>query len=342
MELEADSVVPYLREAGVVPADATATAEPLGGGVSNAVLRVEWDGDAVVVKQPFPDLAVEADWPADVERVHNEAAAARVYATVAETSAVSGVRVPEVRYEDDDNHVIVVTAAPERARMWKADLLAGRVDTAIAATLGSVLAAVHGTASGDPAIEREFERYAPFEQLRLDPYHRTVAERYPEYAPAIDREIERLRNTRTTLVHGDFSPKNVLVDDAGEEQTLWLLDFEVAHWGDPLFDVAFMLSHLFIKSVYRAEDGEPYVRAATSFLDAYREERGLSTDRERHLVTELGVLLLARVDGKSPVEYVEREATKAHIRTLAGRILSGETETVEAFVSARRAELDEP
>lgn len=341
MGLDADSVVPYLRESDVVPADATATAEPLGGGVSNAVLRVEWDGHAVVVKQPFPDLAVEADWPADVGRVHNEAAAARVYATVADASAVAGVCVPEVLYEDEDDHVIVVTAAPERARMWKADLLAGRVETDIAATLGSVLAATHETATGDPAIEREFERYAPFEQLRLDPYHRAVAERYPEYAADIDREIERLRTTRTTLVHGDFSPKNVLVDDAGEERTLWLLDFEVAHWGDPLFDVAFMLSHLFIKSVYRAEDGETYVRAATSFLDAYRGERGLPTERERYLVTELGILLLARVDGKSPVEYVERETTKNHIRTLAGDLLSGERETVEAAVLARNAQLED-
>jgi len=341
MRLDADSVVPYLRGSGVVPADATATAHTLGGGVSNAVLRVEWDDRAVVVKQPFPDLAVEADWPADVERVHNEAAAARVYASVAAKRPAADVRVPAVRYEDEDEHVIVLAAAPEPARMWKADLLAGRVDTAVAATLGSMLAAVHETATGDPAIEREFERYAPFEQLRLDPYHRTVADRYPEYAAVIDREIERLRTSRTTLVHGDYSPKNVLVDDTGEARTLWLLDFEVAHWGDPLFDVAFMLSHLFIKSVYRAADGEAYVDAATSFLDAYRAEQELSTARERHLLTELGVLLLARVDGKSPVEYVERAATKDQIRTLAGQLLSGESETIEAFVSARNTVLSD-
>lgn len=341
MRLYADTVVPYLRESGVVPTDANATAEPLGGGVSNAVLRVAWAGDAVVVKQPFPDLAVDDEWPADVERVHNEAAAARVYADVASAGSVPGVRVPAVRFEDRDEHVLVLEAAPERARMWKADLLGGDVDTDSAATLGAFLATVHGTARDDPEIRREFERYAPFEQLRLDPYHRTVAERHPGLAPAIERELDRIRDARSTLVHGDYSPKNVLVDDAEDGPELWVLDFEVAHWGDPAFDVAFMLSHLFIKSVYRRERGEEYVAAAQAFLDAYRDAGGLSPARERHVATELGILLLARVDGTSPVEYLETETTKDLLRTLGTELLDGDVETIDRFVAMRQATLED-
>ncbi|QPV62443.1 aminoglycoside phosphotransferase family protein [Halosimplex litoreum] len=340
MRLDADNAVAYLRESGVIPADASAAVEPLGGGVSNAVIRVSWADDAVVAKQPFPDLDVAEQWPADVARVHNEAAAARVYGDVATAVDDRGIHVPGVRFEDSAEHVIVLDAAPPSAETWKADLLAGEVDPEIATRLGAFLAAVHETAGGDPEVEAAFDRYEPFEQLRLDPYHRTVAERHPDLADRIEREVERIRTTRSTLVHGDYSPKNVLVDESTGDTRLWVLDFEVAHWGDPIFDLAFVCSHLCIKSVYRAEHGEQYVAAAESLLAAYRDAVGLPAERERHFLTELGLLLVARVDGKSPVEYVERESTAELIRTLGRRSLTGDVETFDEFASIRRAELE--
>jgi 5-methylthioribose kinase len=185
-----------------------------------------------------------------------------------------------------------------------------------------------------------FGNDAPFEQLRIEPYHKTVAERHPDVAPRIEIEIERLRKTKKTLVHGDFSPKNVLLDDTAGGSDLWLIDFEVAHWGDPTFDVAFLLNHLFIKAVYNAHRLEACIETAERFWHAYESVTDHPSSFERDVICELGVLMLARMDGKSPVEYIERATTKDQIRSLAKYLLTDQVETVHGFIAELRAEVE--
>jgi 5-methylthioribose kinase len=346
--IDAEGIGDYLRGREVVPADATVRAAPLGGGVSNTVLRVTVDGDCLVVKQPLANLAVEDDWPADVDRVHNEAAAARAYRTVIDRASIPDVRVPAVRFEDETDHVVGFECAPEGARTWKQHLLEGAVDARIARTLGRFLGASHRTAAGDERLRERFATEAPFRQLRLDPYHRTVARRHPEVAPAIEREIERIEGVARTLVHGDFSPKNVLVvDDEGERRGdgegapdgagttgCWLLDFEVAHWGDPAFDAAFMLNHLLLKSVHNAGDEAARtacVDAAREFWTAYVE--AVPWTLEPATVRELAVLMLARIDGKSPVEYLTDPATKEWVRSVATTALERDVTGLDDYVT---------
>jgi len=326
------AAVAHLRRQGVVPTDADATAESLGGGVSNHVYRVTWDDGCVVVKRPLPNLAVEDDWPADVDRVHNEAAAIRAYDAVLDDTGVA--RVPSVVTESHDpDHVVAIECAPEGATMWKSALLDGRVDAGVAAAVGEVLGTVHAATATDEAVRERFASKRPFEQLRVDPYHRTTAERNPDVADAIHAEIDRLLDTSRTLVHGDYSPKNVLVAPDGQP---WILDFEVAHWGDPAFDTAFMCNHLYIKSVYNHDRHDAYADAAARFWRAYDD--AVDWDIERETVAELAVLMLARVDGKSPVEYVEREAVADALRRIATRTLRGEAETLDAFAALAREE----
>ena len=339
MGLTADRVAPVLIERGVVPDDADPEVTPLGGGVSNEVFHVAWADDAVVVKQPLANLAVEDDWPADVGRVHNEAAAARVYRRVVDAYEVRDIVVPAVRFEDRDEHLIAIDAAPLSAGMWKTDLLAGKVDETVGEVVGSFLGAAHEFAATESDVRKGFSNYTPFEQLRLDPYHATVAERHPDVAPAIEAEIERIRDARSTLVHGDYSPKNVLIE-GGDNRRVWLLDFEVAHWGDPAFDVAFMLNHLFIKSVYDADRNERYVSTARAFWDAYRDVAAVDAGFEANVVAELGVLALARVDGKSPVEYVTAETTKDRLRTVAKTVLTTDAATLDSVVEILRSEVE--
>ena len=339
MGLTADRVAPVLIERGVVPDDADPEVTPLGGGVSNEVFHVAWADDAVVVKQPLANLAVEDDWPADVGRVHNEAAAARVYRRVVDAYEVRDIIVPAVRFEDRDEHLIAIDAAPLSAGMWKTDLLAGKVDETVGEVVGSFLGAAHEFAATQSDVREGFSNYTPFEQLRLDPYHATVAERHPDVAPAIDAEIERIRDARSTLVHGDYSPKNVLIE-GGDNRRVWLLDFEVAHWGDPAFDVAFMLNHLFIKSVYNADRNERYVSTARAFWDAYGDVTAVDAGFEANVVAELGVLALARVDGKSPVEYVTAETTKDRLRTVAKTVLTTDAATLDSVVEILRSEVE--
>jgi len=341
--LSAETAPAYLHERGLLDADAEAgsagetgdttgaSAAPLGGGVSNRVVRVDVDGETFVLKQPLPNLAVEDDWPADVSRVHNEAAAARAYAAVIESAGLDDVRVPAVLGEDEAAHVVVLSHAPDRAVMWKRELLDGRIDVTVARSLGRLLGTVHARASDDGALRERFADPTPFDQLRVDPYHRTTADRHPEVAGEIRAEAERVLAADRTLVHGDYSPKNVLVDR--ESGVRWLLDFEVAHWGDPAFDTAFMLNHLFIKSVHVDGRQDACIDAARRFWSAYREAAGW--DVERETVRELAVLMLARVDGKSPVEYLDPGEDDL-LREISTRALREGTGTLDGFASLVR------
>jgi len=342
--LSSADVVAYLIEEGVLSRGGPEpTARPLGGGVSNDVFEVRAGDTCLVVKRPYENLAVEDDWPADLARVHNEAAAARAYERLFADASVTDVAVPSVVFEDHEAHAIGIECAPEGATTWKADLLDGRVDQGITGALGHALGVVHAGAAGDADLEKTFADPTPFEQLRLDPYHRTVARRHPDIADAVEAEIDRIEGIRRTLVHGDYSPKNVLLAEPEGSKTAWILDFEVAHWGDPAFDLAFMCNHLLIKSVHNAEQGEEYVAAARRFIDAYGEviDRGPETewDVEAPLVRELGILMLARVDGKSPVEYTEA-STEAALRAASKRALTEGVENLDRFLSILARERD--
>ena len=327
--LSAETAPGYLRERGLLDADEsgdTVSASSLGGGVSNRVVGVDAPGRSFVLKQPLPNLAVAEDWPADVSRVHNEAAATRAYAAVIEAAGLDDVRVPEILAEDEDAHVVVFSHAPDGAVMWKRELLDGRVDPGVARSLGRLLGTVHARASEDDELRERFADPTPFDQLRVDPYHRTTAERHPGVAEEIRAEAERVLAADRTLVHGDYSPKNVLVDRESERR--WLLDFEVAHWGDPAFDTAFMLNHLFIKAVHVEGRFEACVDAARAFWERYREAAGW--DVERETVRELAVLMLARVDGKSPVEYLGAGEDDL-LREISIRALREGTGTLDGF-----------
>ena len=148
-----------------------------------------------------------------------------------------------------------------------------------------------------------------------------VAAAHPELAPAIEAEVERLLATRRTLTLGDYSPKNIFV----YPDRVVAIDFEVAHWGDPGFDVAFCLTHLSLKAI---RFDERHLAGARSFWEAYRATGADELCDEDGLVRELGCLLLARIDGKSPVEYIEDDVTKETVRALAARLIAGPRRTV--------------
>lgn len=338
-ELRPATAPRYLVRHGVLSEEGAIGAETaaLGGGVSNRVVRVVADGSRFVLKQPYSNLAVEDDWPADVTRVHNEAAASRAYRGILHSAGTDAITAPEIVFEHETDHVIVSTCAPLGTETWKDELLDGRVDAALARRLGRALGTVHVRTEGDETIRERFADTTPFVQLRIDPYHETVAQRHPDVASAIRAETERVLGINRTLVHGDYSPKNTLVDQSTDPATLWIIDFEVAHWGDPAFDVAFMLNHLLIKSVYNQDAQAAYFDAARAFWRAYREATGWAI--EEGIVRELAVLLLARVDGKSPVEYIRTEETAKVLRRLAKRLLEERVETLSTVFSMAHEEV---
>jgi aminoglycoside phosphotransferase (APT) family kinase protein len=311
--LRTEGVADYLRARGVVPRRVAAQAWALAGGISNHVWRVEWAGGAVVVKQSLPLLRVAEVWEFDPRRILVECECMQVLGDLLPHDAV-----PQVIDVDGERLAFTMSCAPDGGEVWKDTLLRGDVDVVVAARAGELLATVHRESAGEPRLAARFDDLMPLIEGRIDPYHRSAARVHPDLAHLIDADVERLTTRRRALVLGDYSPKNLI---AYPDHVL-ALDFEVAHWGDPAFDTAFMLTHLIAKAVHRrGECSDAYLSAAHAFWRTYRAHAGNPGATEADTVTELGVLLLCRVDGKSKLEYLssdDRELIRAIARASIG------------------------
>jgi aminoglycoside phosphotransferase (APT) family kinase protein len=92
-----------------------------------------------------------------------------------------------------------------------------------------------------------------------------------------------------------------------------LLDHEVIHFGDPAFDLGFSLAHFLSKANHVQRRREAFTAAAETYWRAYRQSLGepeWAADLEEHAVRNTLGCLLARVAGRSTLEYLpgaERE-----------------------------------
>jgi hypothetical protein len=300
-----------LRRVGVVPEGVAVEAHALSGGISNIVLAASWPGGRAVLKQSLPELRVAVEWHFDRARIINERRAMRYLEEILPAESVPAV------LAHDEAYLFVMSQAPDGGVNWKDALLRGDIDLQAAERAGALLGEIHRRSAQDAGVARDFADLTPLLHGRVDPYHRTAAAVNPCVAKVIEAEVERLLATRRCLVLGDWSPKNLLVYP---DQVL-ALDFEVAHYGDPAFDVAFLLTHLVLKRVRRPGDAARLRAAAHAFLTGYQGTAGAVLPPDDHVVSELGCLLLARVDGKSRIEYLPAEEPRVHVRALSYDVL---------------------
>lgn len=326
MQLGVDTVVPYLVSRGVLTPHEQAQVRVLEGGVSCTVLAVDTPRRRVVVKQPLAQLRVARTWLADPSRAGVEAAALEVLHRLTPDA------VPGLLDADPELDVLVLEAAPASWTTWKSELLDGRVAPAVAARLAVVLARWHTGTTVVSALDPRFLDTTGFDELRITPFHRAVQQQHPGVADIVQDLIGAMLTRRLCLVHGDFSPKNVLVGDG----QVWVLDLEVAHVGDPTFDLAFLITHLLLKAVHLPACGHALQECAQAFLATYAQEvvpplLGSSD----HLLTHVGCLLLARVDGTSPAGYLTPDEEE-QVRSLGLAALRGGLTSVDdAFLAAR-------
>jgi 5-methylthioribose kinase len=332
-EIDAETALDYLRDSGRVPREAEVVVRELAGGVSNLVLRVDVAGRApYVLKQCRERLRVAMDWRARLDRIWTEAATLEVLRAILPEGTV-----PSILFEDRPNYLFAMTCAPDDSVTWKSRLMAGRIEPAIAARLGTILGTIHADAPAHPALRGHLADTSLFEELRVDPYYRTAARRHPDRAPRIEAMIAAMDRPvdERTLVLGDFSPKNILVHAHG----LLLLDFECAHAGDPAFDLGFFLSHLVLKAI-RAAVSDParaggYTDLTRAFWRTYLDRVGLESGRRAELARRANdhtaACCLARVDGKSPVEYLDARG-QALARSFARKALGARPATWDDFL----------
>ena len=295
--LDEGSVVTYLSERGLLTGDATV--ETLTGGVSCVVLAVSNADIDLVVKQALPELKTKAKWVADQRRAIVEADAMQVYHSITPES------VPELIDCDAAEFTLTMSRLPRSCTNWKIDMLEGRIYPEMGAKLGKVLAAWHNAAAVSDEIKEKFMEDSLFEQLRVAPFYRAVMDKNPNLQPVISILIDEITSLKITLVHGDFSPKNIM---ATTDHRPIVLDFEVAHIGNPVFDLAFLLAHLLCKIIRATQPDEKdlLVETAKQFIASYQQTTRLSVAAS--LPHHIALIALARVEGVSPVNYLDGAA----------------------------------
>ncbi len=306
-----EEVLDFLRRHRLAGADETPSAEALPGGVSSDIWRIDLKTGSVCVKRALPRLRVAQLWEAPVERNRYE----RQWLETA--NAIVPGAAPRVLAGGDEG-LFAMEYLPDRP-VWKDELRAGRADPVFAADVGRKLCAIHNATARRGDIAAAFATDASFHAIRLEPYLLATGKVHVSLEKQLKKLSERTAQTRLALVHGDVSPKNILVGPQGAV----FLDAECAWYGDPAFDLAFCLNHLLLKGLW-----VPAFRAA--FLDCfdalaaeYLQQVGWEQvpALEQRAASLLPGLLLARVDGKSPVEYLNLNSQKQFIREFSGQFL---------------------
>jgi len=310
--LTADTVVAYLVSKKLISPDEPAEVEVLTGGVSNIVLAINTERTTMVLKQALGQLMVAQKWEADRRRAIVEAHAIELF------HRLSPQHVPRLLFLDSERFVLILDRVPVGSRVWRTDLLDGRIDPSVAAFLGTTVAQWHNSGESDTVSRAQFREDSLFEQLRIDPFYRSVASKNGALNPIITRLIDELVGDKTTIVHGDFSPKNIMV---GVDDQVYILDFEVTHLGNPVFDLAFLLAHLLCKMFRTNHPGEKELlsTSAAQFYTSYELIRPIAPTLSLHTA----LLALARVEGKSPVDYLDSDQQKALVSYTKNHLSTG-------------------
>ena len=311
----ADTLHEDLVRLGLIRPGEQPPATPLAGGVSSDIWKVDLPAGPVCVKRALAKLKVAQDWRAPVERSRYEI---RWFRTVAR---ILPEAVPALVAADEEAGVFAMAYLdPAQHPLWKRQLLDGLVQVSTAMEVGSRLARIHAGTAADPAIPGLFPTDRIFHEIRLAPYLEAAAARHPDRAEALLRIVATTASTKRALVHGDVSPKNILVGPKGPI----FLDAECAWFGDPAFDLAFCLNHLLLKCLVRPEAVTALLASFAGMSRTYLA--GVDWEPAAGLEARAAVLLpglfLARVDGKSPAEYVTAEADKDKVRRAARHLLA--------------------
>ena len=296
--------------------------EQLTGGVSSDIWRIDLPSGAICVKRALGRLKVAADWRAPIGRNRFEAEWMRVAG-----AAVPGA-VPTLLGQDEAAGALAMAYLPAaRYPLWKAQLRDGLADSDFAAGVGHRVGRVHAVTSLDSSIPSRFPTDEIFYDIRLEPYLVATAARHPDRAAALHALVAATQANKRALVHGDVSPKNIL---AGPDGPVFL-DAECAWWGDPAFDLAFCLNHLLLKCLWTPAATAGFLACFSALAAAYRAEVTWEAPesveaRAAHL---LPGLLLARVDGKSPVEYITTDRPREIVRRTARAMLADPVDRLE-------------
>jgi 5-methylthioribose kinase len=328
---DTDQLLNYLRANQRIGPQEKPIVRQLKGGVSNktvSLLRPE--GSAWVLKQALAKLRVKSDWFSDPKRIRIEADALRFLPSIAPPGTIT----PLV-FEDAEQNILAMEAVPEPHENWKERLLSGKIELPLIREFGRMLGVIHQRSySKCSELRAKFWDRTFFRTLRLEPYYQYSATVIPAAKPFLTPLVADTLSRQETFVHGDFSPKNILI----YQHRLVLLDHEVAHFGDPAFDIGFSLTHLLSKAHHLPKSRFVLIDAALHYWETYFElvrELPWSTGLEHRATKHTIACLLARAVGRSPLEYLnesERDRQTRAALNLIEACPASLSQLVELFI----------
>src|SRR3954469_2584658 len=318
--------VDFLRRTGLASSRDLPETTPLSGGVSSEIWRVDLPGGPVCVKRALARLRVAQVWEAPVERNRYE------HRWMERAGRAVPGAAPAVLAADDEAGLFAMKyLEPRDHPVWKEQLRRGQADPDFASRVGAALAAIHASTTG-PENAGMFPTDEIFYAIRLEPYLIATAAKHPDLAFQLKNLSDRTRKIKLAVVHGDVSPKNILAGPNGPV----FLDAECAWFGDPAFDLAFCLNHLLLKCIWVPQASTRFLACFDALAGAYLS--GVAWEPaealEARAASLLPGLLLARVDGKSPVEYLTQDAEKDQVRRFARTFLLQPTTSLLALRKA--------
>lgn len=325
-------ILDALRRMGLLGKQEVPAGQALTGGVSSDIWRIDLPEGAICVKRALAKLRVAADWQAPVDRNVYEARWMQ-----RANAAVPGVA-PALLGQDVASGALAMQFLPPADHpLWKTQLRDGYADPVFAAMVADRLARIHAATAADPAVAAAFPSDTIFHAIRLEPYLLATALAHPDLAPRLEALVATTQANKRALVHGDVSPKNILVGPDGPV----FLDAECAWWGDPAFDLAFCLNHLLLKCLWTPVARDGFLACFDAMVEAYLASANWEPvpALEARVAHLLPGLFLARVDGKSPVEYITKEADKERVRRVARALLIAPPERLDAIRQAWSREL---
>jgi aminoglycoside phosphotransferase (APT) family kinase protein len=297
---------------------------PLDGGVSSDIWRVEIGTRRYCLKRALAQLKVSQLWEAPIERNDAE------WKWLAAAESIWPGSVPRLVGQDQNAGLFVMEYLdPDQYPTWKSQLRDGLLSEETAIAVAKRLAAIHAATAGRQVVAAAFDTGECFYAIRLEPYLVATGLVNTDLAPQLNALASATLATKHALVHGDVSPKNILVGPSGPV----FIDAECAWYGEPAFDLAFCLNHLLLKCLWRPQNAHGFLRLFDLLAETYLESLTWQPRSEMEAATAalLPALLLGRIDGKSPIEYVTDEPEKNRVRKLARRFIATTTDRLDVI-----------
>lgn len=289
--------------------DSIGAVTPLTGGVSSDIAKIEVGDAAYCTKFALAKLKVAANWQAPLHRNKAEYEWLKVAAKILPESALSLYGRSETLHGFAMEYL-----EGSDVYLWKTALLEGQESRGEAASVGDMLGRIHAASVSDNFDRSPFHNRDDFYALRIEPYLVFTASHHPDLANPLLTLADELFASDQVLIHGDVSPKNILL----RSQQPIMLDAECATMGDASFDIAFCLNHLLLKSLYLPQSRDWLLQSVLEFWSSYALHINWETAEalEARVGRLLPALMLARVDGKSPVEYLD-DKQREQVRQIA-------------------------